>query len=155
MISPLSEDGLLQTFAPSHKTSDSNLGLVALGGLWLAAAAVASGIAGGWLIGRLSSAGVFALWPAGFVAGYVGRLISGRPSKGLAWAALPLWLAALVIAEVVWLRWNTVKGEAGWIESVLLLPQFVQDFPMPALMGLLGAGFGAHSAWRQLRNERC
>jgi hypothetical protein len=65
-----------------------------------------------------------------------------------------LWVAALAVAEVTWIRWTRPEDEAGWLASLTCLPETFQASPLLLLAGLLGAGFGAHSAWVQLRLER-
>ena len=37
-------------------------------------------------------------------------------------------IGAFLVAEVCWIRWETVHGEESWLAAIKLLPTFVHEY---------------------------
>jgi F0F1-type ATP synthase assembly protein I len=109
-------------------------------------ASIVGGIGCGWLIDRLGELGSIALWPLGFAAGTISRKLTVAPSR-VAWFQVAACVLAMLIAETCWLHWNTVQGEKGWWESMILLPAFVDDYTVSAVVAATFTAFGCFSAY--------
>jgi len=110
-------------------------------------ASIVGGIACGWLIGEIGELGSIALWPLGFVAGTISRKLTVAPSRASAWCQVAACVLAMFVAEACWLHWNTLQGEKGWWVSMMLLPAFVKDYTVSAVVAGAFTVFGCFSAY--------
>ena len=122
---------------------------VPLAFLWAIAVAAIGGYLCGMAISEFGRFGAISLWGLGAGAGYVGRKILGAPSRPVAWCLVVACVVAFVFAEVCWLHWNTIQGEAGWWTAAGLFPQFLRQASIPAFIGGIFTFMGALSAFQQ------
>ena len=116
---------------------------------WAAFVATCGGLACGLAIDRFGEFGSVSLWPLGALSGYVGRKIMAAPSRSVGWGLVVANLSALVVAEVCWIHWNLVQGTESWWAAVGLLPTFVREYELAALIAGVFCIFGAWSAYQQ------
>ena len=117
--------------------------------VWTLIIATVGGVACGLLIDRFGELGSISLWAMGALAGYVAQRILGGGSRLVSFALVASCVSAFVIAETCWIHWNTKQGAESWLAAFALLPTFVKDYEIAALMGAIFTGFGAWSAYRQ------
>jgi hypothetical protein len=122
--------------------------------VWAVAWAIVVGTFGGYACGlaisRFGELGSASLWALGALAGYVGRRILAAPSHWVGCVLAAANVCALVVAEVCWIHWNTIQGAASWQQALALLPTFVRDYELAALIGAVFCGFGAWSAYQRV-----
>ncbi len=130
----------------SPKTSPQNVPLAII---WAIAVAILGGYLCGLAISQFGWQGSISLWGLGALAGHFGRKILKAPCRPVAWCLVAACAAAFVLAEICWIRWETVQGQEGWWAAAGRLLQFVREAPRPAFIGALFAGLGAYSAYQQ------
>ena len=119
----------------------------ALGILWAFGFGLAGVLVCSVMIVKFGELGTFALWGMGSLGGYVSRRITGGAKPLCGWILAAMCIAALLAGEVSWIRFHTVKGQDGWMESVAALPLFVREYQWAAAIGALMCGFGAFAAF--------
>lgn len=116
---------------------------------WAVVVAIGGGLITGVLIMKFGLLGNLALMAIGVLGGAVSRRISGKAVPLLGWALVIAVLLAMVVAQVYWIKHETDWKVETWVEAFATWPQMFQKSQMPMLIGVLCAGFGAHSAyWR-------
>jgi hypothetical protein len=111
--------------------------------------AVGGGLISGVLIMKFGPIGNLALMAIGVLGGAVSRRISEKAVPLLGWALVVAVLLAMVLAQVYWIKHAPGWKVDTWMEAFATWPQMFQKSQMSMLIGVLCAGFGAHSAyWR-------
>ena len=118
--------------------------------LWSTVVAFVGGCLCGLVISEFGTLGAASLWLLGEAAGAVGKKIVPQKNKMVGFVLAIACLVSFVVAEVWWLRWNTVQGEESWIVAVRLLPTFVKEYTRSTIIGAIFAAIGANAAYRHM-----
>lgn len=117
---------------------------------WGAIVLSLGGFACGFAITKFGTLGTISLWLLGAAAGFGGQKLVAEKSKLAGLILVVACVGAFVIAEVCWIRWDTIQGEESWLAAIQLLPTFVQEYTLSALIGGIMCFIGANSAYRQV-----
>ena len=120
-----------------------------LGAVWAIVVAVAGGYGCGLVVAKFGLLGTISLWALGAFAGAIGRKIIGSSCRPIGWMLVVACVVAYFIAELFWVRWNTVQGQEGWMAAMQMMPTFFEEYSQSAFVGGIFAVFGAMSAYRQ------
>jgi len=97
--------------------------------------AFAGGVLCGWIMAEQHKmVGAMLLWPLGVVAGYFGRKVVDGPNRTAGLILCGGCVVACLVADVAWIRWGTFEGEPGWATAIRLLPTFIRDKWLIALV---------------------
>lgn len=139
-------DSPYNSLVTSHrKLAKTELALVVC---WAVAVTGLGGYAAGLAITKFGTLGTVSLWLVGEAAGFGGRKIVSQKSKFAGVILVGACLGAFVIAEVCWLHWKTIQGEESWLAAIRLLPTFLQEYTLAAIIGGVFCLIGANSAFR-------
>jgi hypothetical protein len=127
----------------------SPMSLVLVAG-WAVVVACLGGYACGLAISKFGTLGAVSLWLVGEAAGFVGKRLVVEKSRMAGVFLVVACIGAFLFAEVCWIRWHTVQGEAGWLAAIGLLSTFVKEYSVAAAVGGIFCGIGANSAYRQV-----
>jgi len=141
----LDESGKVGPTKLKSNTQTANL-LGVIG--WAAVVSLVGGFGCGLAIDRYGRLGSITLWALGALAGFVGHKINRTPSRLVGWLLVVACASALVIAEVWWIRWNIKQSADSWWTAVTLIPAFVQQFELAAIIAAIFTAMGAWSAYR-------
>ena len=108
------------------------------------------GYATGWLIEQVGAVGSIGVWGLGFTAGSVARLVGIQPSRLIGWTLVIAVILTAFVAEICWIRWNII-GADSWTLAAGMIPQFIQEAKTESFIMALFAGFGAYSAYSQVK----
>jgi len=92
--------------------------------------------------------GMIAVWPIGWAGGFVAAKILAGKSKLVGALLVATCFSIAVIAELNWIHEEIEGADESWSKTISLLPAFVRQFKLAAIVALIFAGFGALSAWR-------
>lgn len=106
----------------------------------------------GWFMVEFAVYGNLTLLLLGIGAGFLSRTITGRAVPWIGWMLAAAVLLSFATADIVWLRYAEFVGDKGaksWGEAIGMFFQLYNTARMHFIVGLICAGFGAHSAyWR-------
>lgn len=94
--------------------------------------------------------GLILLWLGGFLSGKAALLVLKEArSQPVGWALAVGCFLAVAFIEVYYIRFKIVGGEDGWLASLKMLPRFLQQFKISAIVAIIAATLGAMSAYGQ------
>jgi hypothetical protein len=120
---------------------------LALALLWILLLTIVGGAVCAWSFKELGSLGGLSVWAVGALGGFVTRKIRGAACLTVAWLLVAVCLLMLLIGEVSYLHWK--EGTESWGKAISLLPKFVREMKLDALIDSLFTVFGAVSAYQQ------
>ena len=117
---------------------------------WAIVVALGGGILCGWLMVRFGTFGAIGLMLLGILAGMVAWQITRRGNRSVGWMLVAAVLVALVLANMVWLRYaNFILGDNAktWLEAAQQCFQLFNTNPQHFFITTVCAGFGAYNAY--------
>ena len=118
--------------------------------LWVAFVLIAGGALTSYGALEYGEWSMFVVWPIGWAGGFVASKILGGKSRLVGGLLVVACFGISLIAEVTWIHEKIVGADESWFKAISLLPAFVRQYWISALMALIFSSFGATSAWRQV-----
>jgi len=118
--------------------------------LWVAFVLIAGGALAGYGVLEFGEWGIFFVWPIGWAGGFVASNILGGKSRLVGGLLVVACFGISLIAEVNWIHEKIVGADENWVKAISLLPAFIRQYRISALMALIFSIFGATSAWHQV-----
>lgn len=134
--------------------------LAASAGRQLAAAAAGVGVLAvaayvtALVVGRFGEPGLLLIWGSGVLSGVAAKNVLGQStSRAVGVLLIVGCLLATTYVEVHYIRFHMKQGEDGWLASLKLLPTFLQQFQMSAIVAAVATVLGGMSGYRQVANR--
>ncbi|HJN09508.1 MAG: hypothetical protein QGH33_01930 [Pirellulaceae bacterium] len=118
--------------------------------LWVTFVLIGGGALASYCALEFGELGMFVVWPIGWAGGFVASKILGGKSRFVGSLLVAACFGISVIAEVIWIHTEIEGADESWVKAISLLPAFIRQYRVSALIALIVSIFGAMSAWQQL-----